>query len=58
MNLVRAKSLQKKMPHKKIYLDTILKCYRLIDPNELYEYKDEQGRTHKRKNVEGLQLKP
>ena len=51
MNLKSAKELQKRMPYKKIYLDLIYKCYRLINPNELYEYTDENGKLHKRHNV-------
>ena len=51
MTLKSAKELQKWMPYKKIYLDLIYKCHRLINPNELYEYKDEEGKSHKRHNV-------
>ena len=53
MNLSRAKKLQKRMSYKKIFYDTIYKCYRLICPTELYEYQSE-GKWHKRQNVETL----
>jgi len=54
MNLRKAKSLQKKMPYKKMFYDTLYKCYRLICPYELYEYKDEEGKPHHRINTENL----
>lgn len=53
MNLKRAKQLQKRMSYKKIFHDTIYKCYRLICPTELYEYQSE-GKWYKRQNVETL----
>ena len=56
MNFVRAKCLQKIMPYKKIFFDTIHKCYRLIDPNDLYEYRDTEGKFHVRQNVDALKL--
>ena len=54
MNLHRAVRLQMRMPYKRIFLDAIHKCYRLIDTDELYEYKDAEGRRHKRQNVDSL----
>jgi len=54
MNLLKVKELQTRMPYKKIFYDTIYKCYRLICPTRLYEYIDEEGREHKRRNVETL----
>ena len=50
MNLKRAKRLQKQMLYKKIFYDTIYKCYRLIKPSELYEYYLD-GQIYKRQNV-------
>jgi len=54
MNLQRATSLQMKMPWKKIYLDIVHKCYRLIHPSEIHEYKDEYGKIQQRQNVNTL----
>ena len=54
MNLKRAKYLQRIMPYKKIFWDTIYACYRLIDPHCLYQYQDGEGKWHPRKNVETL----
>jgi len=54
MNLQRAKELQKRMPYKQIFWDTIQKCYRLIDPHHLYEYPDGEGKWHPRLNVHTL----
>ena len=46
MNLFKARVMQNKMPWKQIYLDTVYNCYRLINPDELYEYKDDEGKRH------------
>ena len=57
MNLDAAKILQKKMPYKKIYKDNNFPfsgIYRLINPAELYEYKDETGKICKRHGVAKL----
>ena len=48
MNLQRAQQLQKRMPYKQILFDTIHKCFRLIDPHQLYEYQDDEGKWHPR----------
>ena len=54
MTLIAAKRLQKKMPYKKIYLDTVEDCYRLIDPTNLYHYLDDEGKSHIRNNPKTL----
>ena len=54
MNFKRAEQLQKRMPWKQIFFDAIHKCYRLIAPSELYEYKDEEGKYRLRSNVSSL----
>jgi len=54
MNISRAKKLQKRMSYKKIFYDTVYKCYRLICPTEFYEYKDDNGIFRNRRNVETL----
>lgn len=54
MNLKRAKQLQDKMPYKKIFWDTVYKCYRLIKPSQFFEYQDEEGKWNKRINPETL----
>ena len=56
MTILRVKKLQQKMPYKQIFFDLVSKCYRLIDPNNLYEYEDEEGGMHKRTNLDTLQL--
>ena len=52
MNLERAIKLQKQMPWKNIFHDLIHHCYRLISPSQLHEYQDEEGRRHKRPDIE------
>lgn len=52
MNLETAHRLQKLMPWKKIFYDTVYKCYRLL--NNWYEYQDEEGRWRERPNRETL----
>jgi len=56
MNFNKAINLQKLMPHKQIFFDTIHNCYRLICPSSLYEYQDENGKWRKRRNPETLIL--
>ena len=56
MNLIRAKCLKKIMPYKQIFFDTVYHCYRLINPDELYEYRDTEGIRRQRPNVESLKL--
>jgi hypothetical protein len=48
MTLEAAEKLKTQMPWKQIYFDIANECYRLIDPNEFYEYEDEEGKLHKR----------
>lgn len=54
MTITSAKQLKKKMPYKQIFYDEINRCYRLINPFDLLYYKDEEGRVHKRKDVQFL----
>lgn len=56
MNYEQAQKLQLLMPYKKIFYDTVNLCYRLINPNLLYQYQDEEGRWHERKDAETLLL--
>jgi hypothetical protein len=58
MTLEDAKKLKTTMPWKQIYFDIPNECYRLIDPNELYEYKDEEGKWNKRNQTEIKNLIP
>jgi len=54
MTLEAAKKLQKKMPYKQIYFDSVHDCYRVLDPKTWHEYKDEAGKIHKRIRPETL----
>jgi hypothetical protein len=66
MNIDAAKKLQKKMPWKQIFFDSVWNCYRLIDPENLYHYQDETGywcnyqdkTGHKRKRINPETLIP
>jgi len=54
MTLTNAKKLQKLMPYKRIYFDMVHDCYRLICPEEIFTYYDENGCGHKRIHPETL----
>jgi len=54
MTYLVALKLKKVMPSKKMFFDTCYNCYRLINPQELYEYRDAEGKCHKRENVDQL----
>jgi len=54
MNQKQCQKMQKRMPYKQMFYDTLNACYRLIRLDELYEYRDEEGLIHKRHNVNTL----
>ena len=54
MDIHAAKKLQKQMPYKDIYFDSVHDCYRLIDRSEWYAYRDEEGHLYNRIDPEKL----
>jgi len=58
MTLESVKKMKQLMPWKQIFFDVIYGCYRLIDPMNLYEYKDDEGCCHQRKAIQIKNLIP